>query len=355
MYLEGIIIDCISKIQENRSISGIFHLLLGKKSIQTVHDARIFQLERYYGIYPKLRRMDLNKIVSSITEEGLFEKGEREGFYRVTKQGEVFLQKCKERPLYTYFKGLRYTGMDVIFFNRLHLLVQTYSNIRMKNTAFIPVVDNLDATVWVKDFYKKNWKSAAPIDLYEELHKLLQNLEKEEAEILVDRLSGFQHYGMSVDQLALHYHLSIHDVYLVMIGIIHNMIDQIKSQKENYPFLARLIQDDKGTKFITNTANQTYQLLLNNYSLETIAQIRKLKLNTVYDHIVEIALYDDDFSIDPFVDVQLQEEIIAVVNRYNTYKLKTIKDNCNPIISYFQIRLVLTRLKERLLEDEFNA
>ncbi|HAM81208.1 helix-turn-helix domain-containing protein [Ornithinibacillus bavariensis] len=344
MYFEGIILDCITEINENRSISGIFHLLVGKKSIQSVHDARLFQLEQYYGIYPTLRRIDLQAIVSNLQQKKLVDNGSKDGYYRITEKGRRHLIKFKKSPLYAYYRGLLYNGTDVLFFKRLHLLIQTYSNIRMKNTAFIPVVDDVDVAGWVKAFYKKNWSVTASLILYEELHKLLKGLEEREAEVLVNRLSGYHHYGMSMDQIALNYQLSIHDVNLLTVGIIHQMMYQIHRHKEDYPVLYQLIIENNNNKFITKTANQTYQLLIERYSPETIAKIRKLKLNTVYDHIVEIALYDKEFSIEPFVDTKTRKEIVSVINRCNSYKLKTIKDNCNPYISYFQIRLVLTRL-----------
>jgi len=71
MYIECIILDGLNKLNMNRSIFGIYHILFGKKSVQSVQDASLFQLETYYGIYPTLSREHYVRIISKMKEDGL--------------------------------------------------------------------------------------------------------------------------------------------------------------------------------------------------------------------------------------------------------------------------------------------
>jgi len=345
MYVEGIILDCLYKIKINRSIYGIYHLLTGKKSIQSVHDARIFQLEKYYGVHLTLTREHFMHIIDGMVKDGVLTEGDNE-LYFVTDAGKNRLAVFQSTTIYKYLNGLSFSAMERHFRDRLYLLVQTYSNILVNNYSFIPVIDSQEITKWVKDFYRRHYQSNTPDRLYLELHQLLSSLPKKEADIFVDRLSGYQYYGLSMDQLALKYKLSKDDITIYLTGITHELIKLVGQQKEIYPILSQLMKGFEQQKFITNTANQTYQLLQRQFSLEKIGQIRNLKLNTIYDHIVEIALYDSNFQIDYYVTKQEQEEIIDAIQKNNTFKLKTIKESCDSSISYFQIRLVLARLKE---------
>ncbi|WP_042145732.1 helix-turn-helix domain-containing protein [Paucisalibacillus sp. EB02] len=355
MYVEGITLDCLTQIKFNRSIYGIYHLLTGKKSIQSVHDARIFQLEKYYGVHLSLTRNQFLQIVNVMLENGLLNKDDGNEFYHVTKAGKEKLSLFQGTTIFSYLNGLSFSGIERQFRDRLYLLVQTYSNILVNNYSFIPIVDSQEVTKWVKDFYRRHQQSNFPDQLYHELYQLLSLLPKGEADFFVDRLSGYQYYGLSMEQLAIKYNLSRDDTIIYLTGITHVLINLVSQKKEAYPILSQLIIGFDQQKFITNTANQTFHLLKKQYSLEQIVQIRNLKLNTIYDHIVEIALYDSSFQIESYVNKKEQEEIIAAIQLNNTFKLKTIKESCSSTISYFQIRLVLTRLKELLPEGEIHV
>lgn len=355
MYVEGILLDCIDRIRTNRSIFGIYHLITGKKSIQSVHDARIFQLEKYYGIYASLSRQHFIQIIRDMKKKGWIIEQGPDDYYMISSAAKELLQEYYDSSVYTNLNGLMLSGKDISFLERLYLLVQTYSNLQANHYSFIPIIDNPSVTYWVKQFYHHNGKERVAEKLYHELHHVLSQLSNKEAVIFVDRLSGYQHYGMSIDQLAAKYQSSHDDMKIILIAITHKFLTIMDRNQENYPILLQLIDKPNENKFITNTANLTYQLYMNNFSLEDIAQKRDLKLSTIYDHIVEIALYDPDFDIQSFVSREEQVQIVQAVKNNQTLKLKIIKENCSPSIDYFQIRLVLTRLKELLPEEDFHV
>src|SRR5699024_1045731 len=95
---------------------------------------------------------------------------------------------------------------------------------------------------------------------------------------------------------------------------------------------------------ISASANHTYQLLRKGYPIEKIAQMRQLKENTICDHIVEISLHVSSFSITKYVNQDVQDQIIRAIELTKSYKLKDIKGKLSEDISYFQIRLVLTKI-----------
>src|SRR5699024_10441567 len=107
---------------------------------------------------------------------------------------------------------------------------------------------------------------------------------------------------------------------------------------------------------LTISASKTYELFNQSKNLQEIVQIRDLILNTIYDHVIEIALYDADFDVRRLVSLNISNEYINYVETNKIFKLKDIKDNINKEISYFQIRLVLSTMytKERGVNNQFR-
>ncbi|WP_158595075.1 helix-turn-helix domain-containing protein [Oceanobacillus piezotolerans] len=253
--------------------------------------------------------------------------------------------KLQEEQL---FNGLTFYNKVEIFYNRLLLLIQTLTNTKYQSYSFIPVVEDKEAEIWVKKVYKKVKGKEKDVlkKLYLELYEVLSRVKAVEVGIFVDRLTGYKHYGMSVPQLGEKYKKSVDDVQLILVCTIHQIIENVEKE-EKTSLLAFLLQDTLEVSHLTKSAYDTYLLLLKGKTPDKIAFVRRLKTNTIYDHIVEIALSDSEFAIEDFVNQEDEQAITQAITSTNSYKLKDIKANVNDKISYFQIRLVLAK-KNRL-------
>lgn len=346
LLLRGIIIKCSMHIEDERSINATYHLLTGKRSIQTVQDTHMYELDRFFGILNGLNKTHFDQIIQELIHERLLVLTST-NTCKPTKKGIDWLDENQSSLPFTYFKGLTYHAIDHIFLDRLILLVQVLTNKKMNHTRYIPVIDKQVITNWLKSFYRQI-KTNIDVQLtltYQELHRLFQHFPENEATMFVDRLTGYDHYGMSIPQLARTYHMSEDHIRLLFIGISHQMLDLIQQNPNQYPLLLQVIEDLPTGGFMTQSAHQTYELLKRGYTTDEIVRKRRLKINTIYDHIVEIALYDNSFSIDPYVSVQKRIEIMKAIRQTKSSKLKTIKDELTDDTSYFQIRLVLAFIK----------
>lgn len=337
---------CSTRLKGERTTNAIYHLLVGKKSIQTVQDAYLYRLENFYGIYHQLDKKHFNETIQTlITQKYLFLNSETT--CKPTDKGSNWLKSQRKGLQMISFNGLTYHGIDHVFLERLLLLIQVLTNKKMKHSVFIPITDKYPITSWMIVFYKriKGDYNLYLTMIYEELKLLLHHFPSKVAELFVDRLTGYQHYGMSVYQLAEHYKVSVDDVRLLLTGITHQMLSVIRNNPVRYPFLTLVINDLREKKFLTGSALKTHNMIKSGSTAEQISRLRALKLNTIYDHIVEIALNDELFSIDPYVGKLDQREILDAINETGSFKLKAIKDKVHQDITYFQIRLVLTIIK----------
>lgn len=348
VILSGLIINSSLHIQEQRTGRAIFHLLNGKRSIQTVQDAHLFGVDRYYGILPTLTIQTFEQTIDQCVAQGFLTRSIAEGrqtYLQTTMLGEQWMEKISF-PFH-YFDGLLYYDIDNIFLERLLLLIQVLTNSRMNHSSYIPVIDKQSVMQWIKRVYPQ-LKHDIPTyinQLYDDLYILLRFLKEEEAHLFVDRLSGYEHYGLSTYQMARKYDMSTKDIQLYLRAITHRLLALIKEKKVDTQFMSFLTNDLPVYNFMTQSAQTTYQLMKKQRTAQDIARIRQLKMSTIYDHIVEIAWYDQNFPVQLYIDQRQIDQVKQAILQTKSLQLKTIKDNVGDDLTYFQIRLAFTRIK----------
>lgn len=355
MLLDGMILKSAVRINQERTVTNIYYLLTGKRSIQTVQDAHMYGIDDFFGVYKTLSKQNFEKKIQVLIQNGLLQEkydSDNRRFLSSTNKTGNWLKEHEEQLPFHYFRGMSLHEKGEVFYHRLLLLIQTFTNTNQKNFSFIPVVDNSNAERWVKQFYRtmRGKENEYLKQLEQELNYLLYELPTEEASIFVDRLSGYKHYGMSIGQLANLYQKENSDIYLLLIGIIHYILNALKQNESIYPALNNLITDYRDSVKLLGSTVQTYHLFKQGRIPEEIASIRRLKINTIYDHLTEISLYDPYFPFTQFISIEEQQEVLEAIDRTNSYKLKEIKNTVQSDINYFQIRLMLV-LHHKLKEE----
>lgn len=342
MLFDVLILICCERMNEERTASAIFHLLTGRRSTQTVQDAHIFHLTNFYGIHPSINKNQFDVKVKELCRLRLIEY-KQPNTIKILPKGISFIRKQEEGLPITYFRGLKHFETAKVFYERILILIQVLTNKKMRYSSYIPVVDKTSVLNWLK---QQLYRSIQPVEeqlqtIHVELNLLLKHVSSTEAELFVDRLTGYKSYGLSVQQLASTYKMDFDDVSLLLVAITHRLLSLILADFATYPFLSLIIKDLSTNGFITKSADYTNQLVKKQFSIEKVAQIRRLKISTICDHLVEIALYDPTFPIKNYVGTSVQQQILLAIKKTNSMKLKVIKEHVNPNISYFQIRLTL--------------
>lgn len=343
-YFDGIILTCLKKLAGERTIFSIYHLLKGKKSSQTIQDARLFQLTKLFGVYPNVSRESLVEVTGRAASNNWISPCEEYRFM-LTSAGEEMLQDFQERyPALLYLNGWKYHQTGPQFWERLILLVQVISNLAYGCSRYIPVQKNKQVHAWIKSFFKKN---KLPRDLlsstiFSELVSILEQDQSLDPSVLVFRLTGYERIGLTSMQIA--EKLNMEHIYYCFqfTNMLHYIIGYLGANLSRYPILSSLLPDEKPGKLLTNSSQITYRLWQKGYSIAEIAGIRGLKTNTIEDHIVEIAMNIESFSIDPYVDKPLQDKILAAAQAISSKQLKLIKSKVGSV-NYFEIRLVLAK------------
>ncbi|WP_026673217.1 helix-turn-helix domain-containing protein [Alkalihalobacterium bogoriense] len=343
--MSQLILYILYQFNGNRSIYGVYHLLKGKRSSQTIQDGHLFRCLFLFGIIPTLTREQTDKCIQHLESIRAVTRVREERFV-VTKLGENIVQQFQEEaPFFHHIDGWKYKEVDMRFWYRLTLYIQCLSYMVKKESRFIPVTNERNILQWVRQAFPQNQEERKKQlnDLYKELLSYLVKIEEINATIVVKKLTGATQIGLTNEQLALKYKLDKGWINLLFLATVHQLLKEIETEPNQYPMLSRFYEKNRKIN-VTSSTKQTYELLQQGKSIQQIAQIRQLKENTIEDHIVEIAIEDPSFTISSYVGQKQQVEIEQLSRKEQTKRLRDLKDKLGDDISYFQIRLVLSRM-----------
>jgi uncharacterized protein YpbB len=344
LQIESIILNCLKQLNRERTIYSVYHLLNGKKSSQTIQDAHLFSLKKYFGIYEHLTRDAFDEIYHMMeAKKWLISDGEQR--YSLTTSGMELLDN-HQMPKYIY--GWSYHQIANLFWGRLSLFIQVVSNLSFGEARYIPIQKDKEVHIWIKSVLRDipiSRKELGSIT-YLELMECFNGAKDIDPALLVFRLTGFQSIGLTHAQAAKQLNLNLHDYHIGFINTLHFLIQKISESGTHFKILPCLIKDLIQADELTLSSRKTQKLLNLGYTLEKISNIRNLKLSTIEDHLVELALNVEDFSLETYVDKELMKRILEISRQKGTKQLKVIREEAADA-TYFQIRLVIAKYGDR--------
>ncbi|UOQ47549.1 helix-turn-helix domain-containing protein [Gracilibacillus caseinilyticus] len=340
---EFILLDCMLKLNGERTMYNIYHLLTAKKSTQTIQDSNIFGLTAYFGIYKSMTRKQFDEEVQRLEKKNCIVMEARDTV-KLTNKGMTLHKQQGQHylPLLT-LNGIEYEQHAEKLLQHVILFVQTITHLHMRKHSFIPIVDDIATQRFVKTVWRNNQVHGTQrmLDqLYEDLYRLLEFFPSDHAAIFVDRLSTDQRIGLSRYQLAEKFQMTIHDISIINMNIIHNLCRMIVAN-DSTSLLKQLYPVRTKQLLISDSANQTLYYVKKKLSISEISSIRRLKESTIKDHLIEIAYAAKEFQWQHYVNHHDYQLIQSVIINTNSKKLKDLKVQLPTNINYFQIKLVL--------------
>ena len=347
---DWIILTLIKKIDGQRTTGGIYHLLTGKRSAQTIQDAYLFDCYEITGSFKDLNRNSFEGVLTDLSKKGLLKAGHDENTFYLTRAGERELHILSNKyKLPDGYNGGKYdwSGAAALLWERFSLLFQSLSFLAAGKKTFIPVTYRPETQRWVKQQFHGLNTSVEAINekLYYELVHFLELLPEREASLFVSRLTSPGRTGKTYNQLTADFNDDPQYARLYFQSVLHRLLE-IAKDPSRYPLMFSIINDLNPHQILTWSAKETNLFLKQGRTLEQIMESRGLKKSTIEDHVIELALYDPGFSYGQFICQSDAEAILQAADQLETKRLKLIKDKLGSEYTYFQIRLALTQ-KER--------
>lgn len=335
------ILIALKRLRGERTDASAYHLLSGKRSSQTITDAKWFQLKDLFGALPELDKPQFERITASFYRRGWLEAGGALG-----AEASAAIRTWENVVKEAGFDGWTYRDTGRQFWRRIALLIQTLSHLYQQKKQFVPIIQDVAAQEWVKRKLAA-WgpeKYTVMNRLYEEMADCLHELKEVQAFIFAYKLTGAEALGKTTEQIARLQGMEKEEIEYLFQGTVHTLIKTAENQPGT---VLHECLDTEGTPQLTVTAEKTLDFINKGLSLEGIAYARRLKESTIEDHFVEIAGEIEGFSIDHLVPPNQQEAIRRVAVSLDTFKLKALKEQLSGDTTYFAIRLALAKGGEK--------
>ncbi|WP_199880639.1 helix-turn-helix domain-containing protein [Bacillus massiliglaciei] len=349
-FFQAILLTAIQKLNGERSLFAIYHMLQGKKSSQTIQDAHLFGLTGLFGTQPSVTRDMLERTSLLFLKKEWIKHTRRPDIFVVTNEGTEKLENyLSVHPIPEGLDGWRYQASAALFWSRLNLLIQTVSHIVYSQPKFYPIQRDAKIQRFVKSFLHIHRQDRENLgqDIFMELSKLLEQQPALQRDIFVMKLTGYRQVGLTTEQIAEIKQMDRWNIHYLFLASLHMMIRSLEEMKGEDVLLGSLLEQVQEEKesFLTQSTKTTLKYLMAGRSIREIAEIRRLKTSTIEDHVVEIVLIDRTFPIAEYISPELQDEIERVIKATGSKQLKRIRGQLEKEVSFFQIRLVLAKVR----------
>lgn len=202
-YFDIMVLDCLCKINGERSGSAVFHLFKGKRSSQTIQDAGLFQTAKYFGMAAKCSRSDISASLDKLEKHSYLAPMSESDTYKVTASGAAVLRHAlSERPWPVHCHGAHYQQAAGVLWKRLSLLVQVLSHKQQGSRQYIPVTKDHKTLHWVKKYLSRHTDHIEMAkSLFAMLEAHLKKIENKAAQIFVYSLTSHHRIGYTSRQL----------------------------------------------------------------------------------------------------------------------------------------------------------
>lgn len=256
--------------------------------LYTVERKRLFSL---YGMFPHWDEHMWIRIMNAfekrkwliVDEDGasLSLEGEREK--------EQYLKSISFFPC---IQSIEYTKTRPSFWDRFLFICQILSEFSYNNKHYFPHLTSAE-----NQRQTKQWINNQRLPMKEltkkwadEFTLFLETLPQGYADLLVDQLMGYEQSGLTKRQLLETYALSETDYTVLMTHLLESF--RLFSFKHDVSLIQNLwsaihLEESNG---LNKSAFETLQFIEKGYDMANIARMRRLKENTIIEHLLEIVL-----------------------------------------------------------------
>lgn len=211
--------------------------------------------------------------------------------YRLTSKGvkKQMVLKRQLLPFRYLAVGSRY---DVgKFMHRFTFAVQIVSEFSYSNNKYYPQSINYFEDQLLKRWFIQNKQRQLPQQFHDLLTHFLSGLNDNHlADSFTQSLVGHDFSGSTQEQVAASEHINATIVQLQWLQLYGMLLQKLLKLPENNPLLPLASGLDKPV--VAKSAEETFELFVQqgNGDFKTIAQQRGIKLTTVYEHLLEVAI-----------------------------------------------------------------
>lgn len=273
--------------RQPRRIRVIENILKNRRSEATLFWAYNYRILGALGAQRQLNRQDYETQLDQWVREGLLVVDDLQA--ALTDFGQAQVQEFWQTHYQPHFTQWAWVTNHQTLSNRVLLALQVISHFRHHENHYLSLslseFEMNRVRQWVRSL-KANDVSVI-IDQVQAIIAELAQVDQRLALLLTYRLIGYQTSGWTDDQAAQQLGVDLDEIPVMWRDIWLKVAIDLATLKGP---LSSLVQDLISPSPASQSAMKTIQSLSNGLSIEQVSQRRRLKIGTVREHVLEIAI-----------------------------------------------------------------
>lgn len=318
----------------------IYNVLIGRTTPTMLYLVEKKQWHGHFGLFNDVNRKQLDQLQELFLAKETIRPVDKK--FELTAFGQQQLERLFNPtwliPSMGFFTA-RYRQYVWDFFQ---LITQIVSEKIFSNRQFSPMTTSptlqSEAKLLLKhaEFDSEQWVI--------EVVRLFEQFPDPLGDLLSNELAGNGVIGSTDKQLQAHFDLSAFTFFLKKQGAIQLLLNRID---DDFPQLSLLLATCEARSMyrLSPSTFETAQYLSNGVSPSAIARERRLKLNTIHEHIIEMAFVLPDFSYRSFIPDSVYARLDEIY-RTGDFSYSKVKEQLDPLVFMHYRLFELERMRE---------
>ncbi|MDH6363172.1 uncharacterized protein YpbB [Enterococcus sp. PF1-24] len=315
-----------SKLKER----SFYHVLKGKRSASSLMAAFLNDYLSVFGMYPKLSEVAYQKQLAEwVDQQYLLVTAEG---YLLTVKGAKEKAALTEKLALNHLNFFQYGRSATEAWQLVKFAVQVVSYLQAGRNDYLPIETNFLLGQQLKFWLKTESKITVIKKFPQELSQIFKQMPQAEADFLARQFSGVNRIGKTAYQLLAD--SAKERQFLQEQQAIHHFLFLLEQMKASltYQLVQPILQKRYNQSMIA-----TKSLILAGDTIETVQKKRRLAKGTVYDHLLEWALFDEDFPYEKFLTWENTQPLITLTKPIRELQYREVTEIS--AVDYFTFRL----------------
>ena len=280
-------------LNQPRRQNVIRQVLTNKQTVSNLFWGLSYQLLNWLGVTPKLDKTTFDQQISEL-EKNLWLIRNQSDELLLTPLGKHHLQEFLANHYWRHHPELVQRFKVAQWQEMLTLVIQVFSEMSYQNRHYYVAAVSPQIQYWFKSWlrcydYDRNQLQVQLPDL---LFDFLQAKEPLEANIFISFFGGHQIAGKTFQQLAEQTGWTPRELKIFQQDSVLEFAVFLKKKGSAWTRLIKMFEKDSQ---FSKSSQASYQLFLTGTAIEEIAQRRHLKVSTIKEHLLEAAIFEDNF------------------------------------------------------------
>ncbi|MBD5090464.1 helix-turn-helix domain-containing protein [Limosilactobacillus agrestis] len=276
-----------------RRIRVIENTLRSRRTVATLFWARQYGILEWLGADRTMNRQEYDQLINQLVADKLLTVDDQSQA-SLTEEGAKVLKNEEVSSYIPSFYDWYWLANTQRVMQRLFLAIQVVSEFAHHQRKYVPLAIPYSEMVAVKQWFRQNYHHHLIKSLYTDLHRFGTALASEDPRMTTDLfnvLIGYQQSGWTINQAAQNLKIKNDDIQYLR----HDEMLAVSAYARNFrgplqQLLLPLINESP----LNRSAQVTFDLYTQGVSIGLIAQERRLKENTIKEHLLEAAILIPD-------------------------------------------------------------